>query len=247
MLQANRKDFVAVLAKEVMGRLVDTRTSQWAALAEVMSDAFLAREAMVWSADSEVQTVLADRGWDGRLPTLAGDFVFPAEFQYASKNGRALRRTYHHDVTLRRDGSGTVTTTVVIANPSPPNVEFNRPGVLTFITMYGPEGAVIGAGSDAVGLVEPSIAGHPARGWFRAVDPESEMTLKVVWEAPHLARPGPDGGWEYSLLWMGHPDHTGDVLNLNVELPTGWKWKGDPPPPKVSLDTDLSGSWKIAD
>ena len=54
------------------------------------------------------------------------------------------------------------------------------------------------------------------------------------------------GSWEYSLRWMGLPDHTGDVVNLRVELPASWAWAGEPPPAKFSLDREMIGSWRLA-
>ena len=245
VLGSDRKDFIAVLAKAVMDRLIEARTSQWASLGKVVADSFVAREAMAWSSDPEVASVLSSRGWDSALPDVAGDFVLPAEFEYAAKNGRSLRRTYQHAVVLRPDGSGTVTTTVKISNPQPPEPFANPPGVLDYITMYGPQGAVLAEGSDRFGLPEPAIAGHPAYGWFRTLNPQTDVTLTVAWDVPNLASQRADGTWEYSLLWMRHPDHTGDVLQLSFDLPAGWEWAADAPPAQVSLDKDVSGRWAL--
>ena len=244
-LGSDRKDFIAVLAKAVMERLLEARTSQWVSLGKVVADSFVAREAMMWSADAEVASALSDRRWDSALPDVAGDFVYPAEFEYASKNGRALRRTYQHHVVLRPDGSGTVTTTVRITNPLPEEHFSNPAGLLVYVTMYGPQGAVLADRSDRLGLAEPTLAGHPAVGWFRPLHPLSETTLTVAWDVPQLARHLPDGTWEYSLLWMRHPDHTGDVLNLTFELPGGWEWADDAPPAQVGLEQDVSGRWTL--
>ena len=245
VLGADRKDFIAVLAKAVMDQLIQARTSKWASLGKVVGDAFGAREAMAWSADADVASVLADRRWDGALPQVTGDFVAPTEFQYAAKNGRALRRSYQHRVTLRPDGSGSVTTSVRIVNSQPPEPHVNPPNGLVYITMYGPEGATLAPGSDRLSQAEPAIAGHPAHGWFRPIIPLSETTLTVVWEVPRLATRQTDGSWAYSLRWLRHPDHTGDVLDLSFELPSGWEWEGEGPPAHVDLDRDISGTWLL--
>ena len=245
-LGADRKDFIAVLAKVVMDRLIEARTSQWASLGKVVADSFVAREAMAWSSDGEVSSVLSARRWDSALPDVAGDFVYPAEFEYAAKNGRSLRRTYQHQVTLRPDGSGRVTTSVRITNPNPLDPFANPAGVLTFVTLYGPQGATVAEGSDPLSLTEPEVAGHPARGWFRPLNPESETTVTVVWDVPRLATQRPDGTWVYSLLWMRLPDHTGDVLQLGFDLPDGWQWADEAPPTQVALDHDVSGTWALS-
>jgi hypothetical protein len=236
-----------VLAQAVMDRLIGARSSQWAALGKVMGEAFTAREAMAWSSDPEVASVLADRRWDSALPAVAGDFVYPAEFEYSAKNGRSLRRTSQHHVTLRPDGSGTVTTTVKIVNPDGSETLANPSGGLAYVTMYGPAGASLGRGSDSVGIPQPEVAGHPAVGWFRPLEPQSETKVTVAWDVPQLARRLPDGSWEYSLLWMRHPDHSGDVLQLRFELPSGWHWQGPSPPEEVALDADFSGRWILVE
>jgi hypothetical protein len=51
--------------------------------------------------------------------------------------------------------------------------------------------------------------------------------------------------WDYSLLWMHAPDHTGDVVNLRFDLPPGWRWTGDPPPAQLSLDKEIKGTWRL--
>lgn len=244
-LGRDRKDFVAVLAQAVMDRLIAARTSQWAALGNVVAASFEAREAMAWSADADVASVLAERQWDAALPDVPGDFVAPSEFQYAAKNGRTLRRTYQHRVALHPDGSGTVTTSLRIVNPLPPEELFNPPDVVAYITMYGPRGATINAESDPLGVPEPALAGHPAHGWFRPLVPQSETTLTVVWDVPRLVVELPDGSWAYSLRWLRHPDHTGDVLDLTVDLPSGWDWAGAAPPTRFDLDKDIAGTWAL--
>lgn len=242
---ADRKDFVAALAETVMRRLLDAPARQWEPLGRAMGKAFSAREALAWSSDPQVATALAERGWDGAFPAHDGDFFYNSEFQYAAKNGRGIRRVYDHTVALGADGAARVTTTITITNteaPGPANAS-----TLAYLTIYGPEGGVLDqAASDPFSFREPPLAGHPAAGWFRAAPPAGgQTTLKVVWDVPALARQQRDGSWEYSLRWMGLPDHTGDVVNLRVELPATWRWKGAAPPGQFSLDRDMRGTWPL--
>ncbi len=240
-----RKEFVAVLAQAVLTKLFDAPASQWDGLAGALGTSFGDREAMAWSTDGKVAEVVAARGWDGSIPVTAGDFVYPAEFGYRAKNGRDLRRTYDHHVVIRTDGSAQITTVVKIVNPADAHPDFNPPDALAYVTMYGPAGAVLDGASDPLGVPEPSIAGHPGYGWFRTVAPRSEANLKAVWEVPAAAFARPDGTWEYFLVWMRLPDHTGDVLQLSFELPAGWSWVGEPPPEQYPLDRDVDQSWLL--
>jgi hypothetical protein len=189
---------------------------------------------------------LAERHWDGAFPAQTGDFFFDSEFEYQAKNGRAIRRSYVHNVALNPDGSARIVTTVTITDTEPPDPQGNA-STLAYLTLYGPEGAVVDAGaSDGFGFAEPAIAGHPAMGWFRAAAPSGgQTTLKVVWTAPAVARRDKGGSWRYDLRWLHLPDHTGDTVSLSFELPPGWHWKDAPPPGQFSLDQDFVGSWLL--
>jgi hypothetical protein len=245
---AHRKDFVAVVAETVMQKLLDAPASQWEPLGRAMGQAFDAKQAMAWSADPEVAGSLADRHWDGAFPEHDGDFFFNSEFEYAAKNGRGIRRVYDHHVDLNPDGSARITTNLTVTNTEPPDDFGNRAGTLGYLTIYGPEGAVLDqTASDPLGFKEPAVSGHPATGWFRAAAPSAgQTTLKVVWDAPAIAKQEKADLWRYDLRWLHLPDHTGDVVNLRVDLPAGWRWTSGEPPPQFSLDQEFSGSWALA-
>ena len=245
---AYRKDFVAVVAEVVMQKLLDAPASQWEPLGQAVGKAFDAKQAMAWSSDPQVGRSLGDRRWDGAFPATNGDFFFNSEFEYAAKNGRGIRRTYDHHVALNPDGSARITTILTVKNTEPAEAFSNATGTLGYLTLYGPSDAVLDqASSDPFGFKEPPVAGHPGTGWFRAAAPAGgETTLKAVWDAPAIAAQQEDGSWRYDLLWMHLPDHKGDVVNLRFDLPSGWRWKQGPPPPRFNLDQDFTGSWTLA-
>lgn len=240
---AQRKDFVVALSQIVMDRLLAAPPSQWRALAVTVGEGFERGEAMAWSTDEDVARVLAERGWDGAFPETEGDFFYNGEFSYAAKNGRALERTFDHHVELRADGSGRVTTSMIVANTEEAG-RFN-PGSLSYVTLYGPHGARLAPGSDPPLAEEPTLAGHPAAGWLLSAPPLGRARLTVAWEVPELAQRADDGSWRYVLTWLHLPGHTGDRLNLSFDLPPGWSWAGPAPPANLSLDQDVHGSWSL--
>ncbi|HYF27523.1 MAG TPA: DUF4012 domain-containing protein, partial [Baekduia sp.] len=236
------KEFVAAVARAVLQRVVSTPASRMPQLALAVGQAFDAREAMAWTTDRGVNAALADRGWDGALRPVSGDFFFDAPFSFAAKNGRGLRRTYDHRVDLAADGSARVRTKVTIENTDPPGL-LNLDG-LGFVTLYGPRGARLDpSASDEPATLQPPVAGHPAAGWFRAAPPKGRTTLRVGWRVPSLLRRGADGRWVYALRWRRVPDHGGDVVRLRVVLPGGWQWDGPAPPGRIPLDDDIDRSW----
>jgi hypothetical protein len=239
---ANRKEFIVELARVVVQKLLDAPAATWDPLGRAVSAAFDARESMGWTEQAVVQRAVIDRRWDGTLPATAGDFFYDGEFAYAAKNGRGLKRTFDHVVTLQPDGSGRVTTTLTIANTEPFSQATNIDS-LSYLTFYGPSGATLAGSSQPPDASEPPISGHPAVGWVLDAPPLGTTTLTFTWSVPRLAVRQADGSWELPLWWVHLPGHTGDSLRLRVELPSGWKWKGQAPPVAVPLDRDVAGTW----
>lgn len=239
----DRKDFVAAVAESVLAKLLNVPADRWPALARVVQEGLDARELLVWSKDEPVRTALAQRGWEGRVPAVAGDFFLDAHFAFATKNGRGIKRTYEHLVSIRPDRSAVVTTTITIENTEPPaplNLD-----TLSYITLYGPQGATLLESSDPGAILEPPLAGHPAAAWFRAAPPLGTATLKVAWEVPDFLVTTGKGQWQYRLAWWRVPDHAGDVLRLRVDLPEGWEWVGEAPPAVFDLTEDLDRAWAL--
>jgi hypothetical protein len=238
----NRKEFLSPLGAGVMTKLLNAPPAQWRALGEAVSRAFQARDLMVWSTDPAVQTTLTDRHWDGALPKTSGDFFDDAEFEYGAKNGSGLKRSFADQVVIHRDGSAQVTTVVTIHNTEPAS-DVND-NVLTYYTLYGPPGATLDSNlSDPPVSAEPSLAGHPAAGWFRTVAALSTGSIKVVWDVPALAQQYSDGTWHYTLDFQHIVDNTGDMLHLTVTLPEGATWVGSVPASEVRLAKDVTGTW----
>jgi hypothetical protein len=94
---------------------------------------------------------------------------------------------------------------------------------LSYLSIYGPQGALVDEEAGDPSILETEISGHPAAGWFRQAPPGSETSATVVRDTPAIARQVDDGTWVYTLTWMRLPDHSGDVLNLTVRPPEGWE------------------------
>jgi hypothetical protein len=89
------------------------------------------------------------------------------------------------------------------------------------------------------------VEGHPAVDWLTGANPLGQMTLTSVWNFPDGLQPLGNGIWSYQLEWRPQPSHSGDVLDLHVELPRGWKWVGDGPPSEITLNGVYKGDWEV--
>ena len=243
-----RKQFVADLGEAVVQQLLDAPASQWRALSETVGQSLHDREVTVYASDPAIEKVLATRGWDGTLPQVGGDFFNEADFEYAAKNGRGIRRTFDHHVVIHDDGSATVDTTITIANTLQGETihdEFVDIDASSYITLYGPAGARLSSSADSPVTAEPALGSHPAAGWFRTAPPNGTATLHVVWDVPAFLAKDASGSSGYQLTWLRVPTTTGDVVHLSVDLPPGLQWTNGPPPSVIPLTSDIRRFWPL--
>ena len=231
-----------------MHTLLDAPTEKWQKLGEQMVAAFDLHEAMAWSVEPTLASVIGERAWDGRIPQGPGDFLADAPFEYAAKNGRGLTRTYDHTVKIEPDGSGVVTTTVTIHNsrPADDSGKLNLQA-LFYDIFYGPSDSTIDSSADPpfVGN-EGSVGGHPAAGYVINALPLDQASVKVAFRVPKLLVPDGKGHWRYSLFWRHLPTTTADTLKVSVELPPGWRWTNGAPPASTRLTDDFAGEWDLS-
>src|SRR5581483_10611365 len=134
-----------------------------------------AREAMAYADDANVEDVLTQREWDGRIPDLDSDYFVNADFEYLAKNGRGLVRSFDHVVRLSADGSGSVQTTMKLDDPLPaePTGKLND-GASMYVTFYGPSNAALDdkAKTDPhfIGN-DPAVSNHPGAGFMLFAPP----------------------------------------------------------------------------
>ena len=240
-----RKDFIAELAHAVLQRTLSATGSEWMSAATALQSTFAAREGMAWSAHASVQKAVVGLSWAGSLPSVGGDFYADDEFEFAAKNGSAIRRTFDHRVTLRPDGSGISATAMTLTDTQPAARSVND-DTLSYITPYGPIGAMLDPFSDKPQNDEPTVSGHPAEGWVRTAQPMGSTTLRVVWRVPQLLTRIDQHHWIYSLMWLPQPGHRHDQLKLAISLPQGWAWRAGRPPAVLALDGPFAASWEIS-
>lgn len=248
-LPGGRKEFLSALAGPVMKAVLHAPSDKWVDLGEQLAAAGDQREMMAWSADTKIEDVLVTRGWDGQLPDVAGDFFFNGDFEYVAKNGRGLQRTFNHVVRIEPDGSGTVETTMTLANTLPEDLSGKlNIGATIYSVLYGPAGATLDPSSDEPDVPdEIPYSGHPAQGYALSAPPLGSDAVKIVWRVPELVEPMGNGTWRYSLLWRHVATNAADTLHLEVHLPDGWNWVGDAPRADMRLDADIDGEWLIHD
>jgi hypothetical protein len=244
-----RKEFLAALAGPVMRAVLHAPSDRWVDLGEQLGAAADARETIAWATDAKIEDVVAQRGWDGRLPAVGGDFFFDGDFEYVAKNGRGLKRTFDHVVRVEPDGSGTVETTITLTNTLPEDLSGKlNIGATIYMVVYGPTGATLDPSADEPAVPdEVTVRGHPAAGYAVSAPPLGTDTVKVVWHVPQLLQRDEDGTWRYTLVWWHVATNRADTVHLDVRLPPGWGWADGAPPSDIRLDRDIDGAWRLRD
>ncbi len=236
--------FGAAASQVVLHALLSAPASEWSQLVQAVITGFESGEAMAYSTDPSVEGPLQDYGWNNAMPSSSGDFFADSEFEFIEENGSALHRVFDHTVVVHPNGSATATTTMTIEDTAPPSPV--NTGSYGYIVAYGPVGASAGRGTEASFYAyEPPVEGHPAVDWLTGANPLGQMTLTSVWNFPDGLQPLGNGIWSYQLEWRPQPSHSGDVLDLHVELPRGWKWVGDGPPSEITLNGVYKGDWEV--
>jgi hypothetical protein len=137
---------------------------------------------------------------------------------------------------------------MTLANTQP----FSEDGLLnldslSYVTLYGPQGAVLNDESDPPYVTEEPLGGHSGASWVLSAEPLGETSVTIGWDVPEAAVPLSDGSLEYRLRWLRVPGHSGDVVNLQVEPPDGWRWADEAPPTTVPLSEDIDKAWSLVD
>ncbi len=104
---ATRKDFVGRLTQAVLARL-QTSPDQiaWLDLGRAMSTSLENRDLLIWIDDPVVSEILAARGWDGAVQTVAGDYWMLVDANVGFNKANVLvESSFVYTVTLNADGS----------------------------------------------------------------------------------------------------------------------------------------------
>ena len=116
---ADRKAFAALLADEVIGRVLHPEPGQWSPLVDTVQRLGDEKDLLLYSFDPEQQALIAKMGWDGGVSHEGpSDYLMVVD---ASVNSTKLNAVVEHsadiDVKLGKDGTATTTVSLQYYNP----------------------------------------------------------------------------------------------------------------------------------
>jgi Protein of unknown function (DUF4012) len=232
--QADRKAFAALLADEVLRRVLHPVSGQWSELLDVTQRLGDEKDMLLYSFDQKQEALIKEWGWDGGVRYKSGDQLMLVD---ASVNSTKLNAVITHsanvDVVLDHDGSATTTVTVNYNNDLASWERGKDPDLVTklmlgglyggYVRLLAPPGSRILSvrqGGTDVGIEEVSREnGLAVFGRFFALPRDTKQTLVFTYKTPPVIEKQGDT-WTYQLDLQRQPGWELPV-NLQVRAPDG--------------------------
>lgn len=190
--EQSRKGFITALFGRLAERIEDLPRDRSADLARVLEWAFLGQNAQVWLANQREQDAVAGTGWDGRMLTTDGDFLFPVSANVSGnffggfKINRLIKQELQYSVAQDSDGRLVGHALLTLRNNGKPDPEARRPDVYrNYFRLYVPANSEL---LSADGFQDPAETfaecGKTAIGGLVVVGPGEERTLSLTYRLP---------------------------------------------------------------
>jgi hypothetical protein len=231
---ADRKAFAALLADEVLRRILHPESGQWSGVVDVTQRLGDEKDLLLYAFDSKQEDLIRQWHWDGSVKYTSGDHLMMVD---ASVNSTKLNAVVTHkanvDVQLGDDGAATTTVTLDYDNKLS-QWEHGRDPVLVerlmlgglyggYVRLMTPPGSRILSVKDAgkdVGIEEVSRErGLAVFGRFFALPRDTKQQLAFTYKTPPIVEKAGDV-WIYTLDLQRQPGWE-LPLNLRVTPPAG--------------------------
>jgi hypothetical protein len=231
-----RRRYNEALLNALVERLLSGR--DLVATGKVLGAAGARRQMQIYAADPALQRVLANNGMSGGLSNAGHDYLGVYTLNTnRSRMDYFQRRSIHHLVQLRPNGSAEVTRTITIDNDVPPSepiqdgadTGYASGRAAAVVANYLPPGATLEQTTRDGRPVRPSVAGEDGRPLVR-VDVDlapGQSTSLTVRYSTGKAMPA-DGGFRYRLTADPQVLVRAPGLRIDVVAPPGMKLSAPP-------------------
>ncbi len=245
--ESHRYDFTGYLAQDIIDRALAIDSSRWAPMLTALHTLGQEKNLLLYSRDEEVQEVIAEQDWDGRVMPTSGDYLMVVDSSLNStKLNLAVEPSIRVDISLDDLGNALNTVTTTYDNDYTTWAQGVDPHLASLVvgagtlTVYGnylrllvPDGSTIqdvreeGApvGAEAVWQEH----GKTVLGRYFALTQDATKTLSFTYVVPS-ALDTSQNPFTYSLLVQKQPGTAAIPLKIRVEPPSWAK--------EVSLELD---------
>ena len=231
--KGDRKEFVALLADEVLARVLRPAPGMWSPLVDAIQDLGDEKNLLLFAHDARQQELIREFGWDGEVHGSSGDFLMLVDASVNStKLNVVLEQTIDIEVRLSDAGSARTVVTVDYHNNLAPWVEGRDPELVRrlmlgglyggYLRLFVPEGSRIVSVRDErreIGLEEfGNELGLTVFGRFFALPRDSQQRLIFEYIVPAAVGTKSDT-WHYRLNLSKQPGQQDLPVTLRVVPP----------------------------
>ncbi|OIO48742.1 MAG: hypothetical protein CO042_02180 [Parcubacteria group bacterium CG_4_9_14_0_2_um_filter_41_8] len=241
----NRKQIIDDVAQQLKEKLFTLSVDQMRALAPIAFESIDQRQMMFWFEDANVQRIVQNLNWDGRIISYQGDYLQIVDANLGSlKSDPAIKRTI--DYTLKVADNGDLQATASITYEHTADFDWKTTRYRTYARVYVPQGSrFVKAQGNEEEIAIGNEHGKTVFGTFISIEPLDTETLSFTYILPKdlKSRILADG---YSLYVQKQSGTIAHDLNLDITLP----YKVDFVYPDDVLDkkssTQVAGEWDLS-
>ena len=238
---ADRKAFAALLADEVISRVLHPEPGQWSPLVDTIQRLGDEKDLLLYAFEPGQQSLIEKMGWAGSVAYPEGDdYLMVVD---ASVNSTKLNAVVEHaadiDVRLGEDGTATTTVHLDYENPLSAWARGRDPRLVEklmlggqyggYVRLLAPAGSRIVSvhdGQAEIGLEEVGTErGLAVFGRFFALQADETQRLSFTYVTPPVIQQDGDK-WTYTLHLQRQPGWEFSEVALGVELPPGMRSSG---------------------
>jgi hypothetical protein len=234
--ESNRHDFTGYLAQDVIDRALAIGSSRWAPMLTALHTLGQESNLLLYSRDEEVQEVIAEEGWDGRVMPTGGDYLMVVDSSLNStKLNLVVQPSIEVDISLDPLGNARNTVTITYANDYTNWAKSKDPHLASLIvgagtlTVYGnylrllvPEGSTVEdvreQGTPVAAEAVWQEHGKTVLGRYFALLQDTTKTLSFTYLVPS-ALDTSQNPFTYRLLVQKQPGTAAIPLKIRVEPP----------------------------
>ena len=231
----DRKAIVALIADEVLERVLHAEPSQWSPLLDTLQEVGDDKDLLIYLKDANEQSLVREMGWDGGLRDGPGDYLMVVDASVNStKLNIAIEQFLRLDVTLDELGNARHRVTLGYVNNLPRWQEGRDPELVRRLMLGGTYGGYVrlltpsesrlvaaSEGGRSIGVEEISQEdGKTVLGRFFALPSGQEKALQIEYVSPTVVDTEPND-WEYRLLIQKQPGAAPMPLQVSFSLPQG--------------------------
>lgn len=231
----NRKSFVGHLARRIVDEVMQAPPQQWSSLLDTIQQLLDQKHLLLYVNDAEVQALLQQRGWDGRVRQSTSDYLMVVDTNLnGSKLNLAVEESVVLEVALDQAGNARHTLSITYVNNLPRWEQGRDPEMVRRLMRGGLYGDYVRV------LVPEGSRLRDVRWNGRTVGPEAitsehnktvfarfftlprgaATTLSFHYTVPDVVQAA-EGVQEYHLLLQKQPGTRATPVTVRVQLPQG--------------------------